>query len=203
MVKKRTDAEDTKRRIVEKAGQLFATKGYNAVTMNEVCESAAVSKGSLYHHFPSKDELLLYVIEEDAAEWQYRWESLRVAHHSLEEQLSLLAEHYADDFQNPLSKALEEFARSQVISEDILGRILSINELTVQACRTLLEEGMNRGDIQSGHLDEKVMIVSSMLEGLGKMYYVYDRDKEKDKVKHIYRHAVHILLNGMRAGERP
>ncbi len=65
MVRGRSDGEETKRRITDKAKQLFIRKGFGAVSMNEVCEAAEVSKGSLYHHFKSKDELFLQVLEED------------------------------------------------------------------------------------------------------------------------------------------
>ncbi|GAA3412585.1 TetR/AcrR family transcriptional regulator [Paenibacillus hodogayensis] len=200
MGRRQADGEETKRRIVDKAGQLFAEKGFNAVTMNEICECATVSKGSLYHHFPGKDELLLYVLEVDAKQWRQRWEDRRAELLSTEEQLFLLAEQYANDFQNPLSKALEEFARSRVISDEVFKRIWTINDITLQACRTVIQEGMERGELARGELDEKVIIISSMLEGLGKTYYMYDREKEQDTVKAIYRKAVHLLLDGIRAG---
>jgi AcrR family transcriptional regulator len=170
--------------------------------MNEVCEATKVSKGSLYHHFPSKDELFLHVVEEDTELWKHKWEGIRKSHDSIEEQLYLLAEHYANDFQNPLTKALEEFARSRVISQELLERLISINEMSLQACRDLLRNGMERGEFINGDLDERVIIVSSMLEGLGKIYYMVDREKEQEKVRRVYREAVNLLLNGMRAGER-
>ncbi|RXZ78859.1 TetR family transcriptional regulator [Paenibacillaceae bacterium] len=202
MVKGRSDGEETKRRIVGMAKQLFMGKGYSAVTMNEVCEAAAVSKGSLYHHFLSKDELFLYVLEDDAQQWKRKWESIRVTHKGIEDQLYLLADQYADDFQNPLSKALEEFARSRVISQEILERILLINEMNLQACRDVVQEGMERGEFIPGDVEQRVIIVSSMLEGLGKLYYTADQGKEQSEVRGVYREAVRLLLGGMRAAQK-
>ncbi|MFD2875535.1 TetR/AcrR family transcriptional regulator [Paenibacillus rhizoplanae] len=51
MIRGRSDGEETKSRILHNASSLFAQKGYGAVSMNEVCLAAKVSKGSLYHHF--------------------------------------------------------------------------------------------------------------------------------------------------------
>jgi AcrR family transcriptional regulator len=48
-------------RIVDAAVQLFAEKGFDATSVQEVVERAAVTKGALYHYFRSKDDLLYEV----------------------------------------------------------------------------------------------------------------------------------------------
>jgi len=199
MVRGRSDGEETKKRIIAKAKQLFIQKGYGAVSMNEVCEESEVSKGSLYHHFKSKDELFLQVVEEDSEQWSAEWEKLRSAAATMEDRLYALAEHYANDFQNPLLKALEEYSRSRVITDEVVVRMLRISDNNSQACRSVLREGMERGDLEQGDLDRMVVLVSSMMEGLGKIYYMLDRDKEQDKVREYYRDAVRMLLEGIRA----
>lgn len=50
-------AEGTRTRLVKIAYHLFGTKGYEATSIEEVLERAGVSKGALYHHFPSKEAL--------------------------------------------------------------------------------------------------------------------------------------------------
>lgn len=49
--------EETRENIIAAATRIFAAKGYDAATTDEIAESCAISKGALYHHFPSKDEL--------------------------------------------------------------------------------------------------------------------------------------------------
>ncbi len=39
-------------------------KGYEALSIKNICEEAGVSNGSFYHHFRTKDDLLSYYIEE-------------------------------------------------------------------------------------------------------------------------------------------
>ena len=46
-------------RILEAARVLFVAKNFNEVTMSEIAETAEVTKGALYHHFSSKEELYL------------------------------------------------------------------------------------------------------------------------------------------------
>jgi TetR/AcrR family transcriptional regulator, fatty acid metabolism regulator protein len=51
--------EMTRQRIVEAALEVFAKKGYHEATMDEIASVSQVSKGGLYFHFPSKQELFL------------------------------------------------------------------------------------------------------------------------------------------------
>lgn len=43
--------------ILESAQELFLNKNYADVTMSDIAEAAQVTKGALYHHFTSKEEL--------------------------------------------------------------------------------------------------------------------------------------------------
>ena len=45
-------------RILDAAVGLFAERGFDATSVQEVVERAAVTKGALYHYFRSKDDLL-------------------------------------------------------------------------------------------------------------------------------------------------
>lgn len=59
---------DAPERLVEAAKHLFYSHGYNAVGVKEICDQAGVNKGSFYHFFPSKRDLLIAVIDAQA-EW--------------------------------------------------------------------------------------------------------------------------------------
>ena len=50
--------DETKREILRAAEQLFCQKGYEAASMQEIVRAAGVSKGGIYHHFASKEEIM-------------------------------------------------------------------------------------------------------------------------------------------------
>jgi AcrR family transcriptional regulator len=50
--------------LVKAARGLFGRRGYAAVSLDEVCRRARVTKGALYHHFENKQDLFLAVYEQ-------------------------------------------------------------------------------------------------------------------------------------------
>lgn len=52
-----TEAPARRDEILAVAAELFARKGIKATTVREIADAVGVLSGSLYHHFPSKDEI--------------------------------------------------------------------------------------------------------------------------------------------------
>ena len=50
--------ERTRGQIYAAAMELFLARGYDAVTIEEICAAADVARGTFFLHFPSKDSLL-------------------------------------------------------------------------------------------------------------------------------------------------
>ncbi|RLA42328.1 MAG: TetR/AcrR family transcriptional regulator [Deltaproteobacteria bacterium] len=51
------------RKILDVAKQLFAEKGFDAISINQIAQQAGVSKANVFHHFTSKDALYLAVLK--------------------------------------------------------------------------------------------------------------------------------------------
>ncbi len=54
---------DTKEKILESAFVLFLKKNYNGVSMSDLQTCTRLSRGAIYHHFKSKEEILCQVID--------------------------------------------------------------------------------------------------------------------------------------------
>ena len=54
----------TKRKIFETSMKLFAEKGYDATSIEDITETVGVAKGTLYYHFTSKEEIFNFLVEE-------------------------------------------------------------------------------------------------------------------------------------------
>jgi len=53
---------DSRQEILQTAARLFQQRGYHATSMNDVAAALKLSKGGLYHHFESKDEILFHIM---------------------------------------------------------------------------------------------------------------------------------------------
>ena len=62
--------EDTRRRILDQALELFAARGYDAVSVGEIAEAVGIKAPSLYNHFPSKQAIFDALIASTAARYE-------------------------------------------------------------------------------------------------------------------------------------
>ena len=69
-------SRETKEKIFQAAKRILQKKGYEELSIKNICEEAGVSNGSFYHHFKTKDDLLSYYIEDqpkiDRIFWSFR-----------------------------------------------------------------------------------------------------------------------------------
>src|SRR5689334_23795866 len=53
---------DPRQEILRTSARLFQQQGYDGTSMNDVAAALKLSKGGLYHHFQSKDEILFEIM---------------------------------------------------------------------------------------------------------------------------------------------
>jgi AcrR family transcriptional regulator len=58
------DPKVRRKEIMEAAGKLFMMKGYDETSVNMIVEEAGVAKGTFYHYFKTKEEILGSILEE-------------------------------------------------------------------------------------------------------------------------------------------
>lgn len=63
MSKPTEQKESAKTKILNAALSVIRTKGYTATSVDELCESAGVTKGAFFHHFKSKEDLAIQAAE--------------------------------------------------------------------------------------------------------------------------------------------
>ncbi|MBK9928116.1 MAG: TetR/AcrR family transcriptional regulator [Anaerolineales bacterium] len=56
-------SEETRTKILDAAIKLFSNNGYNKASVDDICAEAGISKGAFYHHFKSKQELFLAILD--------------------------------------------------------------------------------------------------------------------------------------------
>ncbi|HEY9679708.1 MAG TPA: TetR/AcrR family transcriptional regulator [Drouetiella sp.] len=54
----------TRQSIIDAAGKLFSVHGFDATSIDEICQAADVVKGTFYYHFKSKEDLVIELRKE-------------------------------------------------------------------------------------------------------------------------------------------
>lgn len=113
--------EKTKQDIREKAYQLFAQKGFKEVTMKDICELTGLSRGGLYRHYESTEQIFLEIVnaftDKQKNEVLTKIEQHIPAVTILKELLSRY-ESEMIDHENSISLAIYEFYSNPTISKE-------------------------------------------------------------------------------------
>ena len=62
--------DKSKRAIIDAALSLFVTKGYHSTSIQSIAKEAGIAIGLMYHYFKSKEEMLIYLMQEHIDEIQ-------------------------------------------------------------------------------------------------------------------------------------
>ncbi len=124
--------------------------GYSELTVDDICAEAQVSKGAFYGYFSSKQDLLITLLEEDAADLDGRFERLAQRNMSHVERLR--------SFAREMCERGSDQARVQVRS-DLWAAILTdsaIRERMVSAVgrRRATLRGWIEGAVADGEIDD-------------------------------------------------
>lgn len=71
--------DDTKKKILDKALELFAAQGYDSVSVGEIAQAVGIKAPSLYNHYPSKQSIFNAIV--DATSKQYEADTDKVDIH--------------------------------------------------------------------------------------------------------------------------
>ena len=58
------DPKERKKELIDMSAQLFSSRGYEETSVNAIVEELGVAKGTFYHYFKSKEEILEAVLED-------------------------------------------------------------------------------------------------------------------------------------------
>jgi len=74
---------ETRQKILSSAARLFSLNGYDNTGVAEICEAAGVSKGAFYHHFPSKQDVFMSILNEWLDQLSRQMQNSRLASYSV------------------------------------------------------------------------------------------------------------------------
>ena len=170
----------TKRKIFETSMKLFAEKGYDATSIEEITATVGVAKGTLYYHFSSKEEIFNFLVEE----------GIKLLQNSVDIKTAKFP-NYIDKLKAIVLILLSQFwgneARNKMCKENILAYVNKIE--------TIVKEGIEKGEIKEGN----PKAIASEIYGLICSSLVYKaRNQEEIDVTKLYKEFENTVIEGLR-----
>jgi len=184
----------TKRKIFETSMKLFAEKGYDATSIEDITATVGVAKGTLYYHFSSKEEIFNFLIEEGIKLLQ---NSVDIKTAKLENYVDklkaviLIQIKIVNKYQDFITILLGQFygkeARNRMCQDYVYGYIDKIEKI--------VEEGIKAEQIKEGN----PKVIASEIYGLIASTLVYKmKNQENLEVIKLYKEFESTIVEGIK-----
>jgi TetR/AcrR family transcriptional regulator, cholesterol catabolism regulator len=190
-----TEAEQARRRreIFDASVRLFLSKGFSETSMREIAAAAGIGKSTLYGYFRTKDDVLVFVVEEELAELNRRGEAIARQPGSADERLRRLLHMHLATLVANRSYFLHITNQVQRLHADRLGAIQARRYAYQDLIRTLVEEGIQEGVFRPVN----AFVAARILLAL--MMPVVWTTRPVGTPEEMLGEALDICLNGLRA----
>jgi AcrR family transcriptional regulator len=166
--------EARRQAIVEAAIGVFAQHGFDAATTDDIARAAGLSKGGLYWHFKSKDDILAAILMQLFDQELGVLQGLITAEGAVAPRLrQLVAQGIADVLQfEQLLPVMLEFYALAARKSDVRQFLQKYYQRYHQLLGKLFEQGFARGEFHHGTADMAAMTLIAQLEGVGLLWAV-------------------------------
>lgn len=186
---------DKKQRILEVAAQLFASKGFDGVSVREIAEKAEVTKPVIYYYFKNKKALHETLIREAFLHTKKIHESIFQSDATVEQKLRMLMKsHFTFCMENPNIIQILYDAIHQRISENLF-----MNPPASQANFKGISEFVQLGQMEHIFRDDvQPMKVSMLFIGAMNMFVLYQLHSDQKVLSDaLANELVDIILYGI------
>ena len=108
--------EDTKQRILDKALELFADRGYDAVSVGEIAKAVGIKAPSLYNHFPCKRAIFDALVESTAARYAADTDRINIHVQDVQKDIPVFTEITEDALFDKVRQIFEYSLHDEAIS---------------------------------------------------------------------------------------
>ena len=185
--------------IIEAATPLFAEKGFDGATMDDIAAEIGINKATIYLYFDSKDALIQSIAEQlfaqEVADLQAAYESPGTA----TERLTAYYEALIADKSKllPLMPLLYEFYARGLRREDVRAVIADFIQRLTDLLTTIIEEGIESGEFAPTDARRAARALDALLSGT-LLHWVYA--PEEIDVEAQLRYGVRLIFRGLLNG---
>lgn len=187
----------TRERFIEVARQLFARKGLENTTMNDIASASAKGRRTIYTYFKSKREIFNAVIASETDELVGRLRQIVELKEPAREKLIKYIDCRFDTMSEIVSRngSLKAGFFRDVRKVDRARRLITDKESGL--LRELLKEGIEEGSFHIEDLDSAAIVITHTLHGLDVPYVRDNLSKEGVTQEQLKKYVTNLILYGI------
>jgi AcrR family transcriptional regulator len=182
--------------LIDAAWRCAAVQGFRDLTVDDVCAEARVSKGAFYGYFEQKQDLLLALLEDDAAALDQELERITSASSSGVERVRAFAQAMLARGEDPARVQVRADLWADLLTEDVVrARLAEVTQRRRELVRGWIEEAVASGELVEIPANALASILLALADGLmlhGAL------DPSGFRWRNI-RRAIDVLLAGLEA----
>jgi AcrR family transcriptional regulator len=185
--------------IVSAAAKIFRTKGYHAATVRDIADEVGILKGSLYHHFASKEELLYLVVKEPIAQMYRTITEIAAADATAAEKLRRAISAHLEAFDRHYPH-LFVYLRERESVKRRFREMIGFSPKEYERCwQQILREGIENGEFRP---DLDIQVTSYGMLGMLNWSYKWYDPQGRLGVREVAEEFTTLALAGV-AADRP
>jgi AcrR family transcriptional regulator len=159
------DSDKVRKQIIDAASTLYAKKGFNATSIQEISEAAGVSLPVTYHYVKKKSEIMRMIMEDVLNTFRDNLLDMIRGIDDPEEKLSIAARLYFRVVDQQREKALLIYQKSNSLDRASKARVMELEIEVINVFSQMIDEGITQGVFRKVDVDlmaYNVMIAAHM-----------------------------------------
>lgn len=188
----------TRDKLIEVARQLFANKGVENTTMNDIASASQKGRRTVYTYFRNKRDIFNAVIESETEQLLDKLRAIANKPISAEEKLHeyIICRFLAMKEIVSRNGSLKAGFFRDIRKVDRARKIISQKEISI--LRSILSEGVNAGIFEISNINHCAIIITHAIHGLD-VPYIRDNLAEQGINKNVVRTIIsNMILNGIK-----
>lgn len=160
--------KDRREQILAAARRCFIDKGFHPTRMDDIAREAQLSKGGVYFHFKSKQEVFDSLVEEEYATSMGFLRSVVEDEKPIAEKMARLGAHYLEYFSSaPDAPRFFVVMGEMALRDDRLAnRLLEMQTAYIEMVASLIEQGSQEGFLRAVDARAVAAILKAVLDGV-------------------------------------
>lgn len=203
--RRKREKDQRRSAILNAARKLFFEKGFRYVTVENIARKAELSKGSIYLHFRSKEEIYTQILLNDIDKFNKKSSLIFQNGKSAAELVMDFAFIYVDFFLNDreLFRIMMTFmlhTEDMNLAETVNQHIIEATNNTVKIIETILQQGIEKGEFPSDiNLRLSRNAMWGLLNGIISLHLFTGKEANKEeRIRSAVKASLDIFINGLR-----